>query len=176
VLAIGCALACYQDKPVPVADTSKSSGSTSLGLQPLTASHDTAIREIDRLQLTSEVIQRWAMAKRSMDALTARNPEIIKRLKAGSPPKNIDEMAARIDAEPQMRDALQQSGLKAKDYMVTSIALQQALHGFQLKQMGKLDAKRVPPIVMGNIDFVSTHLPQIMQAMGVPAALQRPTN
>jgi hypothetical protein len=74
LLAICCALACYQEKPAAVAstsaaastaatgDTTHASASTALGLQPLPASHDTAIREIDRFVLNSEALQKLAAA------------------------------------------------------------------------------------------------------------------
>ena len=51
---------------------------------------------------------------------------------------------------------------------LTTIALQQAIHGYQLKQTGKLNAMKVPPVVMANIEYISGHLPQLMQAMGGP--------
>jgi hypothetical protein len=175
LLAVGCALACYQDKPAPRADSSRSGASASLGLQPVPATHDTAIREVDAFLLTSDGLQRLAAAKRNVDALYARDPGVDKRIKGASSPKSLDEMAARIDAEPEMRDALKRAGLSARNYMLTMIALQQAIRGNQLKQMGKLDMGRVPPSLMANIDYVSTHMPQIMQAMGAPApAAQSP--
>lgn len=169
-LSLGSALACYSDKPgaSPAKGPEVLAGS-GLGLQPLPATHDTALREVDSFALDTGVIQRWSVAKHSMDSLTAANPDIVKRLKAQGVPSGIGEMGKRLDAEPQLSNALKQAKLDGHTYMLTSIALQQALHGFQLKQTGKLSTLKVPPVVMANIDFVGGHLPQLMSAMRGPA-------
>jgi hypothetical protein len=36
------------------------------------------------------------------------------------------------------------------------------MKGYQLKAVGKLDASKVPPVIMGNINFVGSHMPEIM--------------
>jgi hypothetical protein len=169
LVTAGCALACYQDKPpqpakgAPTASTSPSTNSgAQLGLQPVPATHDTAIREIDQFQLTSQRLQQWTAAKHGLDSLHATNPEIEERMKAETPPKTVDEAGKRFDAEPKMHAVFQQSRISGKDFLLTSIALQQAMKGFQLKSLGKLDASKVPPIVMGNINFVGSHMPEIM--------------
>ena len=177
LLAAGSALACYQEKPPAakaggVANGSASdSGSANLGLQPVPATHDTAIREIDQFQLTSQGLQRWTQAKHAMDSLHAANPEVEARMRAATPPKTVDEAGKRFDAEPQMRAALKQSGLTGKDFLLTSIALQQAMKGYQLKALGKLDQSKVPPIIMGNINFVGSHMSEIMGSM--PGVVRR---
>jgi len=74
-----------------------------------------------------------------------------------------------------MKSALQQAGLSARDYMISMVALQQAVKGFQLKQSGKLDASKVPPVVMANINFVGAHMPEIMQTMMASGARTPPT-
>ena len=168
LLAAGSALACYQDKPPAetAADRSTTAGgSAKLDLQPIPATHDTAIREIDQFRLTQQGFQRWAQAKHAIDSLHATNPEVETRMKAATPPKTVDEAGKRFDDEPMMRAALKQSGLSGKDFLLTSIALQQAMKGYQLKALGKLDQSKVPPAVMSNIDFVGTHMAQIMSSM-----------
>src|SRR6195952_1588710 len=139
-LCLGSALACYSDKPgaAPAQQGSQAPAGSGLGLQPLPATHDTALREVDSFALDADVIQRWSMAKHSMDSVTATNPDIVKRLKAQGVPSGIGEMGKRLDGEPQLASALKHANLDGHTYMLTSIALQQALHGFQLKQTGKL--------------------------------------
>ena len=168
---MGSAVACYQDKPPAAkaagqanASTSES-GSAKLDLQPVPATHDTAIREIDEFRLTQQGFQQWSQAKHAIDSLHTSNPEIEARMKAETPPKTVDEAGKRFDAEPKMREALKQSGLSGKDFLLTSIALQQAMKGYQLKSLGKLDQSKVPPAIMGNIDFVGSHMAQIMGSM-----------
>jgi hypothetical protein len=176
LVTVSCALACYQDKP-PQAASGAQSASTStnagaqLGLQPVPATHDTAIREIDQFQLTQQRLQEWMVAKRSLDSLNMVSPEIERRLRAGTPPKGIDEAGKRFDGEPAMHAVLQHAGMSGKDFLLTSIALQQAMKGFQLKAMGKLDESRVPPVVKGNIIFVASHMQELM---GSIAGQQRP--
>jgi len=165
-LSLGSALACYSDKPgTTPAKGPQGTGASGLGLQPLPATHDTALREVDNFALTPDVIDRWSNAKRSMDSLTNANPDIVKRLKSQGVPSGIGEMGTRLESEPLLGGALKKARIDGHTYMLTTIALQQAIHGFQLKQTGKLGNLKVPPVVMSNIDYVSGHLPQIMQAM-----------
>lgn len=175
LLAAGGTLACYQEKPAAHTDSTRSGAASAVELQPVPASHDTAIREIDRFALTTDGLQRLAAAKRNVSALYTRDPGVDARMRGGIAPKNLDEMVARIEGEPGMRSALQQAGLSARDYMISMVALQQAVKGYQLKQSGKLDASRVPPVVMANINFVGAHMPEIMQTMMASGARTPPT-
>jgi hypothetical protein len=170
LLAVGSALACYQDKPpAKTADRAgaptSDSGSAKLDLQPVPATHDTAIREIDKFRLTQQVFQQWTQAKHALDSLHTANPEVEARMRAETPPKTVDEAGKRFDAEPKMHEALKQSGLSGKEFLLTSIALQQAMKGFQLKALGKLDQSKVPPIIMENINFVGAHMTEIVGSM-----------
>lgn len=174
LLALVGTLACYQDTPAPRANSAKPGDVAALNLQPLPASHDTAIREIDKFALSSDALQKIAAAKRNVSALYARDPSVDARMRGTTPPRSFDEMVARINAERGMHDALQQAGLTARDYMLSMVALQQAIKGYQLKATGKLDASRVPPVVMANIDFVGSHMPEIMQMMMGPGARTPP--
>jgi hypothetical protein len=183
LVTAGFALACYQDKPPQPAKgaqtttsgaPSPNGGGAQLGLQPVPATHDTAIREIDKYQLTAQGLRQWTQAKHALDSLHTTNPEIEERMKAATPPKTVDEAGKRFEGEPQMRAALRQAGISGKDFLLTSIALQQAMKGYQLKALGKLDQSKVPPAVMGNINFVGTHMPEIMGSIA-GGARRRPT-
>jgi hypothetical protein len=174
--ALAGTLACYQDKPAAPANASSArSGTDPIGLQPAPASagapRDSALGEIDKFALTPEVMARWTEAKQNLDATTKANPDIVKRLRAEGAPKSIGEMGQRLESEPKLESALKQAHMDGHSYMLASLALQQAMHGYQLKQMGKLNGMKVPPVVMANIDFVSTHMPLIMQSMRPAAAL-----
>jgi hypothetical protein len=181
LLVVACALACYQEKAPPKATVTASdaavaavaaatpTGSASLGLQPVPATHDTAIREVDSFQLTPEVLKRWAVVKHAMDSIHLVDPDVEKRIRGTTPAKSLSDAAARFDAEPVTHKALVESGMSAHDFLLSSVALQQAMRGFQLKQTGKLDQSRVPPVVLGNINFIGTHMPEMMQIMaGTP--------
>jgi len=74
-----------------------------------------------------------------------------------------------------MHAALQRDGMSGKDFLLTSIALQQAMRGYQLKAMGKLDASKVPPVVLGNIVFIAAHMTELMGSMAGGAPRPRPT-
>ena len=175
LLTTAGALACYQDKPPKPANTGQTpSAGAQLGLQPVPATHDTAIREIDQWQLTLQRLHSWTVAKRSLDSLNLVSPEIQKRMRADAPPKSVDEAGKRFDSEPAMHTVLQHAGMSGKDFLLTSIALQQAMKGFQLKSMGKLDESKVPPVVKGNIVFVGSHMQELMAMVAGGAPRPRP--
>ena len=176
LVTVACALACYQDKPPQRASGTRAASASSssdsgaqLGLQPVPATHDTAIREIDTFRLTSERLQKWTAAKHALDLLHSTHPEVEAHLRSGGRPKNVDEAGKRFDDEPAMHDALQHAGTNGRDFLLTSIALQQAMKGFQLKTMGKLDASKVPPIILENIAFVGAHIQDLMGTMSAAA-------
>jgi hypothetical protein len=181
LVAAACALACYQDKPPQSANGTRTAAASStsdsgaqLGLQPVPATHDTAIREIDTFRLTPERLQQWTAAKHALDSLHSTHPEVEAHIRAGGRPTNVTEAGKRFDDEPAMHAALEHAGMNGRDFLLTSIALQQAMKGFQLKAMGKLDASKVPPVVLENIGFVGAHIKDLMGtiAAGVP---RRPT-
>jgi hypothetical protein len=176
-----CALACYQEKapPKPTASDAAmassasagdtASGSAALGLQPVPATHDTAIREIDTFALNMDVLHRWAVVKHAMDSLHLVDPDVEKRIRGTTPAKSLADAASRFDAEPSTHKALVQSGMTSHDFLLASVSLQQAMRGFQLKQTGKLDQSRIPPVVRANIDFIGAHMPDMMAIMaGTP--------
>jgi len=136
-----------------------------MGLERDSTAHDSAGREIDSYRLTSESLQRLAAAKRNVSALYARDPSVDGRMRGTSAPKTLDEMTKRIDSEPGMHSALEQAGLSAREYMISMVALQGAVKGYQLKAAGKLDTTRVPATVLANIDFVGSHMPEVMQTI-----------
>ena len=180
LVTVACALACYQDKPAQASGAqARSSASPSsdsgaqLGLQPVPATHDTSIREIDTFRLTSERLQRWTAAKHALDSLHSTHPEVEAHIRAGGRPKNVEEAGKRFDDEPAMHVALQHAGTNGKEFLLTSIALQQAMKGFQLKAMGKLDASKVPPVILENITFVSTHIKELMGSITAGAPQRR---
>ena len=179
LVTVSCALACYQDKPpqsaggTRTASASSSDSGAQLGLQPIPATHDTAIREIDTFRLTTERLQHWTAAKHALDSLHASHPEVEARIQAGGRPKSVDEAGKRFDADPAMHAVLQQVGTTGKDFLLTSIALQQAMKGYQLKAMGKLDSSKVPPIILENIGFVGAHITELMAAITAGAPRRR---
>ena len=175
LVTVACTFACYQDKPPQSAGGARTAppspdSSAQLGLQPVPATHDTAIREIDTFRLTSEKLQRWKVAKHALDSLHTTHPEVEAHIRAGARPKNVEEAGKRFDEEPAMHAALQHAGTNGKDFLLTTIALQQAMKGFQLKAMGKLDASKVPPVVLENIAFVGSHITDLMGSItaGLP--------
>jgi hypothetical protein len=174
LLVFGGTLACYQERAPSHADSARAGTVGSLGLVRDSSARDSASREIDDYRLTSDALQRLAAAKRNVSALYARDPSVDGRMRGTSAPKTLDEMTARINSEPGMKAALQQAGLSARDYMISMVALQGAIKGYQLKTTGKLDTTRIPPTVMANIDFVGTHMSDVMQTI-MASGTRKPT-
>jgi hypothetical protein len=169
LLALGGTIACYQEKAPTHADTG------SYGLTRDSSAHDSTSREIEAFQLTTDGLKRLAAAKRNVSALYARDSGVDARMRGGVAPKNLDEMTERINSEPGMRSALEQAGLSARDYMLTMVALEGAVKGYQLKVSGRLDSSRVPPPVMANINFVGAHMPEVMQVVMASGQRKAPT-
>lgn len=168
------ALACYQDKPKPASTrqaattAADSSAGTGTGLQQL-MTEDTALRELTSYHLTMDKLQRFATAQRTLNTLTKTDPTIVRSMAQQGAPHSLDQMVARIDAQPQLHKGIVDAGLSSREFVIVMFALRQAMEGYMLKQGGQLKAARVPPSVMDNIAFVEHNLSQINQlvtAMG----------
>ena len=88
-------------------------------------------RAIAAYRLTTERVERWFAAQEELDALVASDPGIETRLRSARAWRGgeaaLGEAAARLEREPDVRAAIEGVGLTTRDFVMTALALHQAL-------------------------------------------------
>ena len=88
-------------------------------------------RRIAAYRLTTERVERWFSAQDELDALVAGDPGLEARLRGARTWRGgeaaLDDAAARLEREPEVRAAIEDAGLSTRDFVMTALALHQAL-------------------------------------------------
>jgi hypothetical protein len=132
------------------------------GLVPLP--YDSAGRELRTYRLSIAGLQRWSAAQRALNRVKSAQPSAFDALRTGPPPKTLDEMIAAMNAKPVLRGAFDHAGTTAHDYVLTMLALSQAMQGYERKLSGVRLPAGLPPSVLDNISFVEKNIAAIQQA------------
>ena len=120
---------------------------------PAGAAGDGGAREVSAYALTDAGLARYANATRRLDEAVRRTPALCaeRANDDGEDTKTLDQLVAKIDASPPMRQAIQGAGLSTREYAVFSLAmLQAAMASWALDQPG---GKLAPGVSMDNVNF-----------------------
>jgi hypothetical protein len=98
--------------------------------------------------VTADQYNRWTVAQRSLDNLAVPAPSRI-RLRNYSD-TDVDRAVRQIESSPDARLAVEASGLNVRDYVLTSLALAQAL-----AQTGAGQRVRYLDLPQQNVEFVT---------------------
>lgn len=97
---------------------------------------------VSQYELTDDFLERALAMARDVAAQRVAQP----RLDLGGV-KSLDDIAAKLDAEPGIRDLLTKYGFTAKDYLVGTTALGQSMRVARLEadpaQAGNLDRSKI---------------------------------
>jgi hypothetical protein len=89
---------------------------------------DTAAGEVTALnyEVTPDRYQRWVAAQQALDAIPGLPaPPRIDPMRLGEP--DIRRAVEYLESDPRAREALSRAGISARDYVLTTVALDQAL-------------------------------------------------
>lgn len=150
----------------PAPSSGAAASAPNLGLVPLPdMPPDTAAGLLKQFELTLPKLEKWAKAQSALNVLTKQNPQMLPHLQAQAAPKTLDQMIAMIGSEPKIRAALKQNGSTPRDYVLTMIAMQQAMQGYARVAEGKPLPNDLPPATAANIVFVQKNMPAIQQVL-----------
>lgn len=168
--------ACTKDKPAapatsapPPAAPSAAPGAPSsdpIGLVPLP--EDKAKTELDTYRITVVQIQQWGKAQSAINVVMKEHPDVEEQMKR-TPPHTLDAMITLLDSQPRIHGALKQSGMTAHDFVLTMIATNEAVQGYQRKLTTKSLPPGLPPALAANIGVVEQNLPAINQVFATIA-------
>ena len=170
--ALLCLAACSGDRTPAPATTTRTAAAPATpatpgesaaavpGLTPLPP--DTALEQLRGYRLTSERLHKWARAQHALNDLTSRDTSVLRAIDQGEKPHTIDQMIARIDAAPGVRQTMRDVDYTTRDYVLTMLALQQGMQGYAAKRAGKLE-QPLPGAAGANVEFVERNLADIQK-------------
>lgn len=122
-----------------------------IGLVPLP--EDKAKTALNDYRISLAQVQRWGRTQSTINTVMKEHPEIEEQMKR-TPPHTLDAMIALLDGQPRIHGALKQNGMTATDFVLTMIATNQAIEGYQRKLATKSLPPDLPPAVTANIAVV----------------------
>jgi hypothetical protein len=112
---------------------------------------DSDTQEINAYVLTDAGLAHYIKAIEALEPLTKNKSSECADDNDDSNPQSIDQLAAKVDATPGAKAALQATGMTAREYVVFSMSLfQSGLASWGLEQPG---GKLPPGVSIANVDF-----------------------
>ena len=168
MLALACAKG-PESSPPRAADTAAETARSAapavkdpVGLIPLP--EDKGATELREYRITLPMIQQWAKVQNGITAAMKGHPDALGA--HATPPATVDAMIARMDSLPAVHGALVRSKMSAHDYVLTMIALNQAVQLFQRRKANAPMPPGVTPAMLANADFVGQNLAAVQQVFG----------
>lgn len=112
---------------------------------------DRDTQEIAAYQLTDAAFAKYSQATRGLGALAKSLPAVCDD---DDTEQSLTSIAAKMDAVPGIKAAIQAAGMTSREYLVFSVALLQAGLVASLQQPG---AKPLPGVNMANVGFFRAH-------------------
>lgn len=126
------------------------------------AAQDADSQEVMHYALTDAGLAKFTQASENLAALPRGGPgNCGGEDDTDADSRSIAEMAARLDAFPGAKAAVQSAGMSTHEYIVFSMSLLQ--NGLAAWGMSQPGAKLPPGVNKANVDFVNTHGPQLDQ-------------
>lgn len=127
---------------------------------------DADSQEVMRYTLTEAGLAKYTKAAQNLSALPGGGPGNCEHDDdSDSESNSISDLAARLDAVPGAKSAVQSAGMSSREYIVFSMALlQNGLAAWALQQPG---GKLPPGVNKANVDFVNAHNAQLDQLKGI---------
>ena len=110
-------------------------------------------KEISNYVLTEATLAKYTQATHSLQRLLKNSAAACSDDSENA--KSLDAMAAKVNAVPDAKTAMQAAGISAREYMVFSMSLlQNGIAAWALDQPG---GKLSPGIQMANVKFIRAH-------------------
>lgn len=109
-------------------------------------------------ELTSELYRKWLVAQENLDRDVGRTDPVLtsSRISVIQPtPERIDAVVSRLERSERTRRAIESAGLSVRDYVLTTVAMYQAL-----QPPGRVTVAQLRP---GNVEIVSRNRAEIIR-------------
>ena len=119
---------------------------------------DSAAMMLKSYKLTMPELQQFAKAQSAFDRVTKADPAILAALRQRSQNGTLDNVVAGLAGEPKLRSALAAAGSSPRTFIVTGMALTQAMEGLQVMAQSKPLPTGLAPATLENISFLQKNL------------------
>jgi hypothetical protein len=109
-------------------------------------------------RLTSELYRKWLVAQENLNREVGSADRVLStsRISVTQPsPARISAVVTRLEQNQRTRRAIESAGLSVRDYVLTTVALYQALNPPPRPTIAQLDSR--------NLDFVDRHRDEILR-------------
>jgi hypothetical protein len=114
---------------------------------------DADLREIQSYSLSEPGLQKYVQATRNLSALRIEDCE------EDTETRSLAAAAAKLDATPGAKAAVESAGLTTREYLVFALALLQS--GMGAWALDQPDGKLPPGVSMANVEFYRKHAGEI---------------
>ncbi len=122
--------------------------------------------ELGDYPLQMERVRGWARALENLHDVAEEDPQALERAEM-DPDASLGETVARIEAEPQVRQAIERAGISIRDYVLTGLALFQAMFMAEAMEAGTIQS--IPEGVNArNVEFVRQNRAEIERLLPQP--------
>lgn len=144
---------------------------------PAAGSGDADLDEITDYRLTMDAVRRYYQAQRNVYQAMRDDPGLAKRMDRGTTDAaefSLDEMEARYEEVPEVREAIAAAGLDTRDFSVITLTLFQSAFAQGAVEMGAsrdsiLARMGINP---SNLDFVRANKTELERMQNEMEALQ----
>jgi hypothetical protein len=172
VLARACASIC-----LAIAIAASSPICSSLAQAPAAdrAEIDRDVQELRAYRLTLPKVKQMAAATLAYAQAQSRNPRVpARRQEPGDDvePKTLNDMARRIEREPDLANAIRTAGLSTREYSMLTLSFFNAMFAHGMKKAGTI--KELPAdILPENIVFIESNEAELNQILAQLQASDR---
>jgi hypothetical protein len=146
--------------------------------QSKSASKSANQREMESYRLTKAKMDKWIAAQWGIIKLAQEHPELATETRAGddddaSGDQTLDQMAARIEKVPELRQTLQRAGMTAREYSLATFAVFEASFAYAAKKQGLI--KEIPAEVpAAHVALVAQYEQEMSRLQAEMKKLEKP--
>jgi hypothetical protein len=146
--------------------------------QSKSASKSADQREMENFRLTKAKMDKWMAAQWGIVKLAQEHPELATETRgsdeddSGGDP-TLDQLAARIEKVPELRQTLRRVGITAREYALTTLVVFEASFAYAAKKQGLI--KEIPAEVpAAHVALVAQYEPEMLRLQAEMKKLEKP--
>jgi len=127
------------------------------------SSGESDVQEISNYVLSMDDVERVMQAQRNLTQLMQEHPELEDRISMDADAATLDQMEARLNEVPEVREAVEEAGVDTREYVVIFMTLMQAGMADAVIEMGTSRDSVIAEMEVhpDNLDFIRENKEEI---------------
>jgi hypothetical protein len=118
------------------------------------ATKDADTKEVQSFQMTDAKLDQFTKAVNNVSDAIHKNPKLVRDDESEEAPEGISAIVATIDKQPELKKAIEASGMTTRDFVLFEMA---AINGALGDWVTKQGQKLPPEITPEQVQFYKTH-------------------